>query len=100
MALLVFSLLSFLYYISLLVAEAPKQNFHATFSSNPTPFSIRIDQEFLDLTAAKLRLTRFSHDLDQPDLSDGPSVHTAQGIRDYWLHDFDWRQVETELNAK
>jgi len=74
------------------------QHFHATFGKSPTPFQVNVDPEFIALTKEKVSLTRMAEDVDQPEYSDGPSLHTASVVKDYWLQEYDWESVQHELN--
>lgn len=73
---------------------------HATFSKSPAPFMIDVDKTFIEETAQRVKLTRFPVEIDQPDLLDGPPVHKATSVRDYWMHDYDWSAVQKELNEQ
>lgn len=75
------------------------QNFQATFSKTPIPFSINVDKHFVDETKQRVALTRFPTAIQgQPDLAEGPPVHNATTVKDYWVNDYDWFEVQTTLN--
>lgn len=75
-------------------------NFQATFGRNPAPFQIDVDTEFIAQTKQRVALTRFPVDIDQPELAEGPPVHNATAIRNYWVDHYDWFEVQESLNKK
>lgn len=75
-------------------------SFKAAYSTSPTPFEIDVDKPFIDETILRVKLTRFPVDIDQPDLLDGPPVHNATTIRDYWLAEYDWFAVQDDINKQ
>ncbi|KAG0651050.1 Epoxide Hydratase [Hyphodiscus hymeniophilus] len=75
-------------------------NFVANFGPSPAPFTIKVNEEFIAFTKQKVALTRFPEDVDQPDFTDGPPVHNGTTVRDYWVNEYDWDLVQTQLNAK
>lgn len=74
--------------------------FKATYSGMPTPFKIDVDKAFIEETVHRVKLTRFPVDIDQPDLLDGPPVHNATTVRDYWLEEYDWFAIQAEMNKQ
>lgn len=77
-----------------------QQNFKATFGSSPAPFKIDVHPEFISETLLKASLTRYTVDIDQPDLVDGPPKHNVTTVRDYWLNEYDWFAVQKQLNRR
>lgn len=73
-------------------------NFKATFGTNPQPFKIQVDPEFVRITKLKASLTRYTTDLNQPDFADGPPRHNITTIRNYWVDEYDWHSTEQEIN--
>lgn len=75
-------------------------NFQATFENTPTPFQIIVNADFIDQTRQRVALTRFTKDIDQPDLLDGPPVHNATRVKDHWVNHYDWAEVQKSLNKQ
>lgn len=63
-----------------------------------TAARIDIPQVEIDDVRARLARTRFADALD-PDEGYGTSVASVRELVRYWLEDFDWRAVESQLNA-
>jgi hypothetical protein len=61
---------------------------------------IDVKNEFIDSTRLKASLTRFVKPIQEPDPLEGPSVHNAIVIRDYWVNEYDWDKVQKHLNSK
>ena len=76
------------------------QNFKATFGSSPAPFKIDVDPDFIKETVLKASLTRYAIDLDEPDLLAGPPKHNVTTVRDYWVNQYDWFDVQDQLNQR
>jgi Epoxide hydrolase N terminus len=74
--------------------------FRANFSDSPQSFTIEVNKEFIDNTKLKASLTRFVTPIDEIELSDGPPVHNATAVRDYWVNDYDWYSIQKRLNQK
>ena len=75
-------------------------NVNATFGSSPAPFQISVDPTFIALAKLKASMTRFPVDVQQPDFTDGPPLHNATTVRDYWTDEYDWFQVQSDLNSR
>lgn len=76
------------------------QNFKAVYGSSPAPLKIDVDPIFIAETVLKASLTRYTVDLDQPDWVDGPPSHNVSNVRDYWVHQYDWSEVQDKLNQQ
>jgi hypothetical protein len=74
--------------------------FSGTFGDTVAPFQIDVKPDFIKETTLKASLTRFTDDLQQPDFADGPPRHNATTVRDFWVNEFDWFQVQENLNKK
>lgn len=82
------------------MAPQPNLNYSASFGETVEPFEIAVHDEFLELTKAKLSLTRFVDDeLSEPEFSDGPPTRVARAITSYWLHQYNWHEVEGRINS-
>ncbi|MGS2807215.1 epoxide hydrolase family protein [Nocardia sp. MW-W600-9] len=70
-----------------------------TATATITPFRIDVPQAKLDDLAARLRGTHFPDEL--PGVGDAYGVPAARvrALAEYWLEEFDWRALESELNA-
>lgn len=84
----------------LVSAKGILQEANASYPAAPAPFEIAVKPEFIALTKLKASLTRFPVDVQQPDWTDGPPVHNATSVRNYWVDEYDWVQVQNELNSK
>lgn len=63
---------------------------------NPKPFTINIPDSMLKDVKQRLQNTRWPDDADG--WSSGTSRAYMENLVDYWLHKYDWRKAETELN--
>ena len=90
--------------LALIVALSTKlvvsQNFEATFGSSPAPFEIDVDPGLIKNTVLKASLTRYAVDVEQPDLLDGPPKHNVTTVRDYWVKQYNWFDVQDQLNQR
>ncbi|KAI8692033.1 EHN domain-containing protein [Fusarium sp. Ph1] len=64
-------------------------NFDAKFGNKPQPFTIHVDQAFIDETKAKAEKTRLVVDMDQPDYIDGVPSHVVGNWSRYWAKEYD-----------
>ena len=80
--------------------NAQLPNVNASFGSSPAPFQINVDPDFIALAKLKASITRFPVDVKQPDFTDGPPLHNATTVRDYWTNEYDWFQVQNDLNNR
>ncbi|KAL8693446.1 MAG: hypothetical protein Q9218_001717 [Villophora microphyllina] len=74
-----------------------------TVFNEPTPYTLRIDDELLDVTKQKLQLARFPEeqtDVDDNDWSQGAKVKVVRRLANYWANGFDWRAEEARINAE
>ena len=86
---------------SISYVRASEYNFNATFGPSPAPFEIDVYPEFIKQTKLKASLTRLTQDLQhQPEWTEGAPRHNVTTVRDYWLGEFDWFEVQDELNEK
>lgn len=76
-----------------------KLNFKALFTETIQPFTINVDETFLQQTQLKASLTRFVPDIAQPDFTDGPPRAFVEKIAKYWAKEYNWRAVEAQLNT-
>ena len=76
------------------------QNFEAHYGSSPAPFKIDVDPTFIKKTVLKASLTRYAVDIEQPDLIDGPPRHNVTTVRDYWVNQYNWFDVQDRLNKR
>ncbi|MDD2473002.1 MULTISPECIES: epoxide hydrolase family protein [unclassified Methanoculleus] len=63
------------------------------------PFRIDIPQPVLDDLRDRLSHTRFLDEVEGTGWDYGTNLGYMREIVDYWLHAYDWRARETELNA-
>ncbi|AYF77232.1 epoxide hydrolase [Nocardia yunnanensis] len=63
------------------------------------PFRIDVPQARLDDLDARLRKALWPNELPGVGDSYGVTVDRVRGLAQYWLEEFDWRALESELNA-
>lgn len=63
------------------------------------PFEVDIPKEDLDELRRRIAATRWPSKELVPDRSQGVQLATLQELARYWETDYDWRKVESELNA-
>lgn len=85
---------------SLSVSVLADRNFNANYGTSPAPFKIDVHPGFIHRTIQKVALTRYTVDIEQPDLADGPPRHNVTTVRDCWLNHYDWFQVQDQLNQR
>lgn len=71
-----------------------------TYGHGPAPFKLVVNPEIIALAHQKVALTRNPIDVKQPDWSDGPPVHNATSVRDYWVNEYDWSNTQREINSR
>ncbi|KUJ09385.1 alpha/beta-hydrolase [Mollisia scopiformis] len=54
-----------------------------------TPFELAVKPEIISLAQQKAGLTR-----------DGPPVHSATSVRDYWTNEYNWTEVQNDINTR
>jgi pimeloyl-ACP methyl ester carboxylesterase len=62
------------------------------------PFTIAIPDAVLDDLHDRLRRTRWPDEEDGIGWVQGTNLEYLRGLVDHWLHRFDWRAIEAELN--
>jgi pimeloyl-ACP methyl ester carboxylesterase len=67
--------------------------------AKPQPFVVGIEESAIEDLAERLRRTRLAPDLDNDDWSYGTNSEYLGELVDYWLNQYDWRGVESEINA-
>lgn len=76
-------------------------NFNATFGDSPAPFKIDVSPDFIKNLLQKVSLTRnVALQIDEPGFSEGPTHQNVSVMQDYWLNQYDWFEVQRELNRK
>ncbi|KAL8702868.1 MAG: hypothetical protein Q9201_003959 [Fulgogasparrea decipioides] len=74
-----------------------------TAFNRPTPYTLHLDEELLDLTKQKLRLARYPREqinVGDDDWSQGAKVNVVKRLADYWANGYDWRAEESRINAE
>ena len=85
---------------ALSVSVLADDNFNANYGTSPAPFKIDVHSSFIDKTIQKVALTRYTVDVEEPDLASGPPRHNVTTVRDYWLNHYDWFRVQDQLNQR
>jgi len=65
----------------------------------PQPFKIAVADAVLDDLNQRLRNARFPHALPGSGWKLGADIDFMRRLVDYWLHKYDWRRWEAELNT-
>jgi hypothetical protein len=88
--------------VSLLAVARNTQalDWSASYGYKPAPFKLAVNPQIIALAHQKAALTRYPVDVKQPDWSDGPPIHNATSVRDYWTNVYDWSEVEREINSQ
>lgn len=86
--------------IGLYTSFVVSQNFEAHYGNSPAPFKIDVAPTFIKETVLKASLTRYTVDIEQPDLIDGPPRHNVTTVRDYWVNQYNWFDVQDQLNQR
>ncbi len=61
-------------------------------------FKVRIEQKILDDLRARLESTRWPDEIEASGWTYGASLSYMKELTNYWLHDFNWRKTEDEIN--
>ena len=86
--------------VALSTTVVVSQNFKATYGSAPAPFKIDVDPGFIEKTVLKASLTRYAVDVDEPDFQDGPPRHNVTTVRDFWVKQYNWFDIQEQLNQR
>src|SRR5688500_18848486 len=65
----------------------------------PEPFVVHVDDEVLVDLRRRLAATRWPRDLGNEQWAYGFNGEYLRELVHTWLHDYDWRAVEREINA-
>lgn len=71
----------------------------------PVPFCLSVDPEFVEQTVEKARTYRPSNDIIDAETAnrgtwwEGPPSGNLTALRDYWVEEFDWAEVQREING-
>lgn len=88
---------------SIPLVSANGLNFNFPYNtSSPVPFNISVNRDFIDETVTKASLYRPSIDLEDDSNSDwieGPPRENMTTLARNWAEDYDWFQVEEEINS-
>lgn len=93
------------YGLAIPVASAGFLNFEfPSDSSEPVAFDVHVNETFIEETLTKVRLYRPSVDLLDSDVSnrgwiEGPPQEAMTALAKDWAEDYDWYEVEDEINA-
>src|SRR5207248_2305800 len=63
------------------------------------PFQVHVPQEALDDLRRRIAATRWPEQETVTDGSQGVQLATMKKLASYWATDYNWRKVETKLNA-
>ena len=74
--------------------------FNTSFASTPSPWHIDISPHFIAITKLKVALTRYTTDIAIPPWNEGPPKSSIIPLRDYWLQNYSWPTVQSQLNSR
>jgi hypothetical protein len=84
-------------------SSTPKSTLNFAFPeniTNPTPYQVSVDPDFIQRTIQKASLYRPTIALqDLPDWEEGAPVQDVNKLANYWANDYDWYHVQEEINA-
>lgn len=64
-----------------------------------TPFTANISQDILDDLKLRIKNTRFPDEIIDSEWKYGAALSYIKELADYWQNDFDWRNIEKEINS-
>ncbi|MFI7168248.1 epoxide hydrolase family protein [Rhodococcoides fascians] len=70
-----------------------------TITESPVPFTVDIPQSDLDDLARRVRDARLPEPLGADDWTTGVPISVLKSMASTWIDDFDWRDVEEQLEA-
>ena len=84
--------------------KSVKENYLPTRTSTPAseivePFTLAVSDEALADLKSRLTHTRWPDRETVGDWSQGVPLERIKALCDYWARDYDWRRLETRLNA-
>ena len=80
------------------MAQAPTPR-AAAEDQSIRPFKVHVPQAALDDLRRRIAATRWPDRETVSDRSQGAQLETLQALVRYWGRDYDWRKIETKLNA-
>ncbi len=66
---------------------------------SPRPYTVNISPSLIESTRRKVSSFRPSLDIDEPAWTDGPPTSNITAIAQYWIQEYSWADVQTEINA-
>ena len=91
--------LLFVVLFAAMVSLAPPATVLAAEDTAIRPFRINIPEEALVDLRRRINATKWPERETVTDASQGVQLATIQAVARYWASDYDWRKVETKLNA-
>lgn len=73
---------------------------NATYPLTPTPFSLHVNPAFIETTRLKVQLSRVANDIGVDPFVDGVPTEKALALRNYWVDNFNWTDVQDQINQK
>lgn len=67
--------------------------------TEPSPLVLRVDERELDDLRHRLASTRWPAEIDGAGWDYGTDQGFLKAVLDHWLHRYDWRRVEAEVNS-
>jgi pimeloyl-ACP methyl ester carboxylesterase len=69
-------------------------------AKSPVPFELKLDQTFIGTTHRKVQDYRPTFSYSDVWNNEGPPQQNISEIADYWANEYDWRQIESSINAE
>jgi pimeloyl-ACP methyl ester carboxylesterase len=63
------------------------------------PFKVNVSQSALDDLQLRLKNTRWPDEIENSGWLYGSNLSYMKELADYWIHQFDWRKTEKEINS-
>ncbi len=67
-------------------------------SNKIRPFTVHVEQSILDDMKARISNTRWTDEIIGSGWSNGTNLGYLKELAAYWVHEFDWRKLEAEIN--
>lgn len=98
---LIQSLVTILYLASTIQAQNFSiPNVNATFTEEVVPFQIDVNPIFIEDTRQRVANTRMPLNTESFPYSDGPVIQNWTSVRDTWVNEYNWTDVQASINAK
>ncbi|MBU2973251.1 epoxide hydrolase family protein [Zobellia sp. B3R18] len=63
------------------------------------PYFVNVDQEILDDLNLRIKNSRWPDEINDSDWNYGANLSYMKELSSYWLNDFSWKKIESEINS-